>query len=128
MPDILLCFSDMINASSDLKTAILARLENGESRGIWTPQDFLDLGTRDAVDKTLQRLTRASSLRRAGRALYDNRPDYDFATAMPPTFSIRLEGKMLDELRRDYRAMSEMIFGEAPSFEAVVEETSLNLR
>ncbi len=64
--------------------------------------------------------------------MFFNRPDYDLATATPPTFSIRLEGKMLDDLRRDYRAMSGMIFGEAPSFEAVVEdiaelEVALNL-
>ena len=56
---------------SDLKTAILARIDSGAQRGVWTPQDFLDLGTRDAVDKTLQRLTGARSLRRVDRGLYD---------------------------------------------------------
>jgi hypothetical protein len=39
---------------------------------------------------------------------------------------------MLDDLRRDYRAMSGMIFGEAPAFAAVIEriaglEERLNL-
>ncbi|MDN5848923.1 MAG: hypothetical protein L0H63_04695 [Nitrococcus sp.] len=29
---------------------------------------------------------------------------------------------MLDDLRRDYRAMSGMIFGEAPAFEAIVKD------
>ena len=61
----------MIEATSDLKTAISARIKDGESRGIWTPRDFLDLGTRDAVDKTLQRLTHAGLLRRVDRGLYD---------------------------------------------------------
>ena len=75
----LLHFSDMKKASSDLKASILARIENGASRGVWTPQDFLDLATRDAVDKTLQRLTRIGSLRRAGRGLYDM-PSYNSLT------------------------------------------------
>ena len=54
-----------------MKTAILARIDSGAQRGVWTPQDFLDLGTRDAVDKTLQRLTGTGSLRRVDRGLYD---------------------------------------------------------
>ncbi len=67
----MLQISDMKEAASDLKTAILARIESGARRGVWTPRDFLDLGTRDAVDKTLQRLMRAGNLRRVDRGLYD---------------------------------------------------------
>jgi hypothetical protein len=63
--------SDMKEPVSDLKTAILARIESGAQRGVWMPRDFLDLGTRDAVDKTLQRLMRAGNLRRVDRGLYD---------------------------------------------------------
>jgi hypothetical protein len=39
--------------------------------GVWTPADFLDLGSRDAVDKALQRLVAADELRRIDRGLYD---------------------------------------------------------
>jgi hypothetical protein len=35
------------------------------------PVDFLDLGAREVVDKTLQRLTLVSRLRRLDRSLYD---------------------------------------------------------
>jgi hypothetical protein len=63
--------SDMRRAVTDLKTAIRARIETGARRGVWTPRDFLDLGVRDTVDKTLQRLTRVGSLRRVERGLYD---------------------------------------------------------
>lgn len=56
--------------------------------------------------------------------MFFNRPDFDLATATPPTFSIRPEGKMLDDLRRDYRAMAGMIFGEAPAFEAMVTDVA----
>lgn len=75
----MLRISDMVNATSDLKTAILARIENGAPRGVWTPRDFLDLGARDAVDKTLQRLTRAGILRRVDRGLYD-KPSFNSLT------------------------------------------------
>ena len=64
--------------------------------------------------------------------MFFNRPAFDLATATPPTFSLRPEGKMLDDLSRDYRAMSSMIFGEAPAFEEIVDdiielETALNV-
>lgn len=61
----------MKRTASELKTTILARIETGARRGVWTPPDFLDLGARDTVDKTLQRLTHAGRLRRVDRGLYD---------------------------------------------------------
>ncbi|ABS63463.1 conserved hypothetical protein [Parvibaculum lavamentivorans DS-1] len=69
----------MTDTASDLKTAILRRIESGAPRGVWTPRDFLDLGGRDAVDKTLQRLTRAGNLRRVDRGLYD-KPSFNTLT------------------------------------------------
>ena len=41
--------------------------------GTWvcTPKDFLDLGSRTAVDQALSRLARAGRLRRVGHGLYD---------------------------------------------------------
>ncbi len=44
---------------SDLKTQIAGRIQ-ATPEAVWTPVDFLDLGSRDAVDKTLQRLALAS--------------------------------------------------------------------
>ena len=44
---------------------------HGCGRWVCTPKDFLDLGSRDAVDQALSRLVRAGRLRRAGRGLYD---------------------------------------------------------
>ncbi len=40
-------------------------------RWVCTPQDFLDLGSREAVDQALSRLVKAGRLRRAGQGLYD---------------------------------------------------------
>ena len=56
--------------------------------------------------------------------MFFNRPAFDLATAVAPTFSISPLGKMLDDLRRDYRAMSGMIFGQAPPFDAVIERVA----
>ena len=43
----------------------------GRGRWVCTPKDFLDLGSREAIDQALSRLVKAGRLRRAGRGLYD---------------------------------------------------------
>lgn len=55
----------------DIKTGILRRMKRDKSAGVWTPNDFLDLGSRSAVDKALQRLALAEDIRRIDRGLYD---------------------------------------------------------
>ena len=44
---------------------------HGRGRWVCTPKDFLDLGSRQAVDQALSRLVKAGRLRRAGHGLYD---------------------------------------------------------
>lgn len=55
-----------------LTDRILRRVR-GHGRGNWvcTPKDFLDLGSRAAVDQALSRLVKRGQLRRIGRGLYD---------------------------------------------------------
>lgn len=53
--------------------------------------------------------------------MFSNRPAFGLASAVPPTFALMPEGEMYDALKLDYAAMSGMIFGTAPSFEAVSE-------
>ncbi|AQR75082.1 nucleotidyl transferase AbiEii/AbiGii toxin family protein [Sphingomonas sp. LM7] len=53
--------------------------------------------------------------------MFFNRPAFDLASAKPPTFALVPERDMYDDLRRDYAAMSGMIFGAAPRFEDVIE-------
>lgn len=51
---------------------ILKRVSaHGRGRWVCTPKDFLDLGSREAVDQALSRLVKASQLRRVGHGLYD---------------------------------------------------------
>ena len=56
--------------SPDLPTRVLQRVLSDEA-AVWTPADFVDLGSRAAVDKVLQRLVAAGELRRIDRGLYD---------------------------------------------------------
>jgi hypothetical protein len=44
---------------------------HGRSKWVCTPKDFLDLGSRAAVDQALSRLCRSGVLRRISRGLYD---------------------------------------------------------
>ncbi|MFZ4747734.1 MAG: nucleotidyl transferase AbiEii/AbiGii toxin family protein [Sphingomonas sp.] len=54
--------------------------------------------------------------------IFFDRPDYDLKSAHPPTFALCPEGDMTGALRQDYRAMSAMIFGDPPPFDAIIEE------
>ena len=56
--------------------------------------------------------------------MFFNRPDFDLASAAPTTFALVPEGAMYDDLRRDYAAMTGMIFGTPPAFEAVIESVA----
>lgn len=57
----------MQTIDSKLKSRIF-----GSGRGsVFTPNDFLDLGGRDAVDKALSRLAKRGEVRRLARGLYE---------------------------------------------------------
>jgi hypothetical protein len=71
-----------MNSDSDLKTAMLARIRQHGPRKVWTPTDFIDLASRDAIDKALQRLTKTAYLRRIERGLYDQ-PSHNKLTQAP---------------------------------------------
>ena len=48
----------------------MQRISHGVGQ-VWTPVDFLDLGNRNAVEKSLQRLVHNHEIRRIDRGLYD---------------------------------------------------------
>lgn len=79
---------------SDLKANIYAFVEREGPGHVWVPADFAQFGTRDAVDKTLQRMVQAGTLRRIDRGLYD-KPVINKLTQRPST--------------PDYRAIVEAI-------------------
>ncbi len=56
---------------STVTDRILRRVR-GKGRGwVFTPKDFLDFGSRAAVDQALSRLVRAGKIRRIARGIYD---------------------------------------------------------
>jgi len=55
----------------DLKSAIRTRMTAQAPFGVWAPTDFLDLGSRDAIDQTLSRMAANGTIRRVSRGLYD---------------------------------------------------------
>lgn len=65
----------------DLRSRLLDRIAT-EPHAVWTPSDFADLASRTAVDKALQRLATAGTLRRIDRGLYD-RPTTNRLTGRP---------------------------------------------
>jgi hypothetical protein len=67
-----------------LKGSILDRIRRDKSILVWTPNDLLDLGTRSAVDKALQRLALSGDLRRIDRGIYDV-PRVNALTGKPST-------------------------------------------
>jgi len=52
--------------------------------------------------------------------MFFNRPDLDLASAVPGSFALTPHDGMLTELRRDYEAMSGMVFGPIPTVDEVV--------
>lgn len=61
----------MPDPTSDTLDRIHARIAQAAPAGVWSRADFLDIGTPNAVEKALQRLTRRGDLRRPYRGLYD---------------------------------------------------------
>lgn len=79
-----------------LKTAILDRIRAAGAGKVWVPADFAALGTRDAIDKALQRMVAAGELRRIDRGLYDL-PDVNSLTGQATTPDYR---RVIDAIAR----------------------------
>jgi predicted ABC-type ATPase len=86
----------------DLRKAVAARITKAPPAQVWTPVDFLDLGSRAAVDKVLQRLVQQGQLRRIDRGLYDA-PRANRLTGQPAVADYR---RIIDAIgRRDQLRM-----------------------
>lgn len=52
--------------------------------------------------------------------MFFDRPDYDFASAVPGTFAMSPTGAMIGALENDYVNTTAMIFGVAPAIEEIL--------
>ena len=75
---------------------IKAAIDTAPPGRVWVPADFATLGSRDAIDKALQRMVAAGTLRRIDRGLYD-RPVINRLTKRPTVPDYR---EILDALSR----------------------------
>jgi len=74
----------------------LRRIRGAGRGSVVSPSDFLDLGSRDAVDQVLSRLVRKGILRRLARGLYDyptTHPVLGIVAPTPETIAAALAGK-----------------------------------
>ncbi len=53
-----------------MKQIVLQRIRSGGRGAVFTPKDFLDMGSRYATDQALSRLVRSGDIQRLGRGLY----------------------------------------------------------
>ncbi|NTJ11726.1 DUF6088 family protein [Rhizobium lusitanum] len=61
----------MPDPTSDTLERIYDRIAAASPGGVWSRDDFLDIGTPNAVEKALQRLTTRGDIRRPYRGFYD---------------------------------------------------------
>ena len=64
---------------------MLARVPGGGGGGVFVPGDFLDLGTREAVDLALHRLVKKGALRRLARGVYDYPKEHPVLGPLSPS-------------------------------------------
>jgi len=53
--------------------------------------------------------------------MFFKRPDFDLAAAAPGSYALVPHDNILTSLEQDYNTMSQMIFGEAPTFGAIID-------
>lgn len=63
--------STKIGKSRSVTSAVLKRIQVHGRGWVFTPQDFVDIGSRAAVDKSLSRLSTEQAIRRLAQGLYD---------------------------------------------------------
>lgn len=83
-----------------VESTVLARVRSSGRGSVFVPKDFLDLGSREAVDFALHRLVQQGVLRRLARGLYDypkSHPQLGMLSPSVDTIAKALAGR--DRLR-----------------------------
>ena len=75
---------------------VISRIYGRKRGNVFTPNDFLELGSRKAVDMALSRLVKAGTVRRLSRGVYDypnTHPQLGVLTPDPETIAMAIAGK-----------------------------------
>ena len=70
---------------SSITDQITNRIKRKKPSWVFSPKDFLDIGTRAAVDQVLSRLVKKSMIRRLDRGIYDYPKQSKLLGVLPPT-------------------------------------------
>jgi Family of unknown function (DUF6088) len=76
----------MANRPDSVGFSILRRMRRGSRTHVWTPRDFVDIGTRTAVNVALHRLETKDAIRRISWGLYDL-PRFERDELAPPDYA-----------------------------------------
>ena len=71
--------------TQSIDSRILARIHGWGSGSVFVPVDFLDLGSREAVDLALYRFARKGTIRRLARGVYDLPKDHPVLGLLSPS-------------------------------------------
>src|SRR5260370_1727908 len=71
--------------TQSVDSRILARIHGRGHGPVFVPSDFLDLGSREAVDLALHRLTRKGTIRRLARGVYDFPKEHSVLGLLAPS-------------------------------------------
>ena len=75
----------MSSKVQSIENSVLSKIYGGGRGSVFTPMHFLELGSRQAVDLALHRLTRQGTIRRIARGLYDYPKTSEIVGILPPS-------------------------------------------
>jgi len=86
--------------TQSIDSQVLSRIQAAGPGQVFTPRQFLDLGSRDAIDHALSRQCRAGTIRKITRGLYDLPRDHPrFGRLSPSSDAIATALKGRDAIR-----------------------------
>ena len=72
--------------TQSIKNKVVSRIY-GKNRGwVFTPNHFLDLGSRTAIDQALELLVKSGTIRRLARGLYDYPEKHSTLSDLPENY------------------------------------------
>ena len=75
----------MSSKVQSIENLVLSKIYGGGRGSVFTPMRFLELGSRQAVDLALHRLTQQGTIRRIARGLYDYPKTSELVGILPPS-------------------------------------------
>ena len=72
--------------SQSIENMVFNRICSKNKGWVFTPNNFLDLGNRTAIDQSLGRLARSGTIRRLSRGLYDYPEKHSTLGNLPPNY------------------------------------------